>query len=152
MDPNFGAKGNVLADGRSIQEMMRAPEIGYYFDTNVNDSHADGHQAVANRLRWDGYLDGSVPDTFNRPSFFIMPGLQNHIWSLSNYQKSKSETMGWQALEKKKPDGPAKDFCDLVRYAAVKGFVYRSWQTGKNTFRKYNDQLVEKWAVARGAR
>jgi hypothetical protein len=134
MDPNFGNTGNTASAGRTVADSMR--DRGYYYETTVNDRLTDGHNAVADAFSWDMDRDLSP---MNRPHLWMLPHCRNHRWSVNSYLHT--ETKDWDTHERQTPKGPAKDFCDLLRYLCMSPVYYRSWQVGTDAFDSYNRNL-----------
>ena len=120
LDPNKG-KTPTSVTRRTWQEELA--DRGLYFETEVNDDIAFGHQVVRGRLAWDKTKEMS--ETNHPKLYFAREGAAPMIFALKNYVYDTNLNKDKHDTYKEKPRDKYKDFPDTLRYAAVYGLEYR---------------------------
>jgi len=111
MDPNSGPKRNVLTGQTLVDEFAKN---GFYFDTNINDSLQDGHEAVRDYLSYDE--DKPVGFT-NTPKLFIY----DNCWNMNHcFERYVWDDKRSSDVIREKPQEKFKDFIDTCRYTCIK--------------------------------
>lgn len=117
MDPNYGVATRAVT-GESIVD--RFARHCLYFETNIEDSLANGHLAVKEALLYD--RDRPVSDE-NCPRVYITDECPNLRYAFEHYVwRDRQQDVGVRIREQ--PAEVGKDFADLIRYVAVSGLGY----------------------------
>lgn len=114
IDPNKGKTpyGNT---GLTVQEEFEVE--GMYFDADVNDDRAVGHNIVRDLLK---------VGNFNKPRLQVCKSCNNHRWSFMRYMYD--DYTGKRAYKKSASEDvldKGKDFMDIIRYFAVGNHGFR---------------------------
>ena len=120
LDPNKGRTPTAVSR-RTWQEELA--ERGLWFETDINDDIAFGHQLVKNLLSYD---KTKPLDDKNHPKlYFARRGAELMIFSLRKYTYDTNLNKEKHDPFKEKPKDKFKDFPDTLRYAVVYGLEYR---------------------------
>lgn len=132
IDPNFARKKSAV-NGLTVAEELQIR--GLAFDTSVNDDLTAGHQAVAQRLKWD---KTRPRDALNQPKLFIKRNCRNLIHSIRSYIWSDWRGRASEGRSPKQvPVERYKHFCDCIRYACMARVKYLNVDTTQRTPYRY---------------
>jgi hypothetical protein len=129
LDPNKGQTPTAVS-GQTWQEEIDLQ--GLWFDTDINDDVAFGHQKVKGLLCYD---KTKPLDEVNHPKlYFARVGAKEMIYAIKNYIYDPNKNKDKNNDYKTKPQEKFKDLPDTLRYAAVYGLNYLDQETGITSF------------------
>lgn len=116
MDPNYATRAETVR-GHYIPSLdAELSRYGLAFDCHINDDLEYGEAKVRNLLAY--YQDRPV-DALNRPRLYFFEDCHNLIRSMEFYSFKVIRGTDNEPDESKR-DETFKDFCDVIRYTAVK--------------------------------
>ena len=115
MDPNYGNRGAIQANGQTIAEAFAIR--GYPFQTDIMDDLTAGHRAVRGRLHYDRERPLSP---LNAPKLYVTQNCMNirksfrmYLWADHKGRTAEGKT------RKEVPQEKFKHYMDLIRYPCV---------------------------------